>query len=97
MSLTTNRWAVRTVKNNRVTICGIVYICPIEVDPGDRFEGKRMMFGRYPQGNRHLPFVEMWGTEKQARESTKEYKAGWPGITCHEDGRFYWMNWREEE
>jgi len=98
MSLTSKHWAVRTVRNNRVTICGRVFVCPTKVDPGDRFEGLRMMFGRYPQVDGYLffPFVHCWGTEEEARMNREELRENWPGVVCHEDGYFYWESWREE-
>ncbi len=66
MSYTTTRFAIRTVRDGAVKICGVRY--HVDTQQGKycgELNGKRYAFGRYWQVDKYLPLVFLWGSERE--------------------------------
>jgi hypothetical protein len=100
-------WAIRTIKDGRVRIRGVVFRPDEHHRPYDhRLDGQRWLFGLYwgpknydrydAQGwNRSMVFL--WGSEAAAKAQTEDEQAlHWPGANCI-DGAFNWEWWHSEE
>lgn len=101
MSLTTDHWAERTVKDGAVVICGKVFRpteyyqvrdgLPCNYPYDGRLEGMRLLFGRYIgyEGNVpcHENFVYMWG----------DRNADNGNVSIQEDGCLPWLFWITED
>lgn len=81
MSLTTDRWAHRKVKNGRVKICGKFYL-PRDAQAAQRLESMTLAFGRYPRNGTYEPFVFLWGNMEM-----------WESNLDDERGKRIWRNW----
>jgi hypothetical protein len=89
------RSVIRTIRNGRVKINGIYYspedsVHPTFVPYTGQLDGKRFVFGLYQYGDSPLPFVFMWGSEKEYMNPGSD----WPGCNCM-DGYFQWQWWYE--
>ena len=91
MSYTTERSAVRTVKNGRVKIGG-KYFAPHDYHLAydDRLEGMRLLFGRYVRGYT-IGEGYLFDNKVCLIWSSHEYPA--PSVVI--DGKIHWQSWRE--
>jgi len=93
-----SKWAVRTIRNGRVRIGGVVYV-PNEshMKYGGQLDGTRWAFARYWHGDHWATFVNMWGSEKAYRfdgdpDTSSDEAQDWPGANCI-GGFFRWDWW----
>jgi len=85
-------WEVRTVRNGAVCIAGKTYRPEQHHLAYDgRLDGLRCLFGRYWEIDHYLPFVNLWGTEENARSESADF-----GPECV-DGTLPWMFWKCDE
>lgn len=94
MSYTTKNFAIRKIKNGRVRVGGHTYISR-NMEGVERFEGLKMVFGRYWAGDECQPLLNLWGEPSFFRCKTDEeiQAHDWPGIDCDDDGYFSWSWW----
>lgn len=95
MSCTTKKFAVRTIKNGSIVICGTRYK-PREEYNGE-LDGLRFAFGRYESFSEqgHEPFVCILGTEQLCTmDGTKEeIESVWINQPHHINGEIHWYWW----
>lgn len=90
MSYTTKRFAIRTIRDGRVVICGKTYRANNEYLKYDgRLDGMRYAFGRYGD---ECKFVSLWGTEANYLESDPSKWTPGPEEVV---GHLPWMVWHE--
>ena len=89
------RFAIRTIRDGRVTIAGKTY----EVDPqhmpyDGRLDDTRCAFGRYSSD---FKAVCLWGTEEMywAVNDDERFERLWSTSPHCIDGSFPWQWWRE--
>ena len=91
-------WAMRTVRQGRVKICGEYYYPDTRYLAYDgRLDGQRFLFGRYPVGETYLPYVCLWGSVALAlAPDDTTYDALWGTGPEVVEGTYPWEWWGTE-